>query len=95
MICRNYISRLWTGRSVVAMCDHCRAFLAAVRRRLDPKPDEVIDKRYGDSGHGYLAPNNKYYPAHCAYCAETDYLMEIYSDQISAEMDAKEINDKK
>jgi hypothetical protein len=52
----------------------CKAFLKAVRETLHAKPDERIDKRYKP----YLAPNDKYYDAHCGYCAEVDYLQEIY-----------------
>ena len=53
---------------------NCRIYLNELRRKINAKPKEKIDKRYKP----YLAPNNKYYEAHCGYCAEADYLIEIY-----------------
>jgi hypothetical protein len=56
------------------MNEACKAYLKAFRKVVGAKPDEKIDKRYKP----YLAPNNKYYDAHCGYCAEVKYLEEIY-----------------
>ena len=60
--------------------DHCKAFLEATRKVVGAKPEEKIYKRYGSDLGGYLAPNDKYYFGHCAYCAEVSYLQEIYAD---------------
>ena len=50
-------------------------YLKAFRKVVGAKPTEQIDKRYST----WLAPNNKMYDsAHCAYCAEVEYLIEIY-----------------
>ena len=59
---------------------HCKAYLEAMRKVIGAKDHEKIDKRYGNPGSGYLAPNDKYYFGHCAYCAEVSYLSEIYAD---------------
>lgn len=60
---------------------NCKGFLEAYRRVVGAKPEEKIDKRYGAHTNGdYLAPNDKIYHAHCAYCAEVEYLQEIYSE---------------
>ena len=53
---------------------NCKAYLKAYRKVVGAKKDEKIDKRYKP----YLAPNGKYYEAHCGYCAEVEYLTEIY-----------------
>ena len=54
---------------------YCKEFLKNYRKVVGAKPDEKIDKRYKP----YLAPNNKYYDnSHCGYCAEVEYLSEIY-----------------
>ena len=56
--------------------ENCKAFLMALRETLGAKPNERIDKRYGT----LLAPNDKMYDnSHCPYCAEADYLNEIYN----------------
>jgi len=55
--------------------DICKAYLKAFRKVVRAKDNEKIDKRYKP----YLAPNNKYYDAHCGYCAEVEYLSEIYN----------------
>jgi len=55
----------------------CKELLKAFRKVVNAKPEEKIDKRYKP----YLAPNNKYYDAHCGYCAEVEYLSEIYSKE--------------
>lgn len=61
---------------------HCKDYLKAMRKAFKAKSEEKIDKRYaGDGVNGYLAPNDKYYRAHCAYCAEVAYLLEIYADK--------------
>jgi len=57
------------------MNEICKEYLKAMRKILKAKPDEKIDKRYKP----YLAPNDKYYKAHCGYCAEVNYLQEIYN----------------
>ena len=59
---------------------NCKAYLKATRKVVGAKDNEKIDKRYGNSLGGYLAPNDKYYYGHCGYCAEVSYLMDIYSD---------------
>lgn len=56
---------------------NCREYLKNLRKILHPKPEERIDKRYKP----YLAPNGKYYDAHCGYCAEVKYLLDIYKDK--------------
>ena len=59
--------------------ENCKAFLKHFREVVKAKKDEKIDKRYKP----YLAPNNKYYEgAHCGYCAEVQYLTEIYDKPI-------------
>jgi hypothetical protein len=55
----------------------CKTYLKAFRKIVGAKPNEKIDKRYKP----YLAPNNKYYEAHCGYCAEVKYLEEIYGKE--------------
>ena len=55
---------------------NCKAYLKAYRKVVGAKKDEKINKRYKP----YLAPNNKYYEAHCGYCAEVEYLKEIYNE---------------
>ena len=56
----------------------CKRFLETYRRVVGAKPDEKIDKRYKP----YLAPNDKTYDnAHCGYCAEVEYLQDIYADK--------------
>lgn len=56
----------------------CKEFLKSVRKTVGAKPEEKIDKRYS----GWLAPNGKaYWNAHCGYCAEVEYLLEIYSEK--------------
>jgi len=57
----------------------CKEFLKNFRRECGAKPTEKIDKRYRQSS-GWLAPNDKYYQAHCGYCAEVKYLSDIYRD---------------
>jgi len=53
----------------------CKAYLKAFRRQVGAKKHDRIDKRYKP----YLAPNDKYYEdAHCGYCAEVEYLTELY-----------------
>lgn len=53
----------------------CKEYLKAYRTIVGAKKEEKIDKRYKP----YLAPNDKYYSdAHCGYCAEVEYLEEIY-----------------
>jgi len=54
--------------------NHCKEYLKAFRKQVGAKKDEKIDKRYKP----YLAPNDKYYSAHCGYCAEVEYLTELY-----------------
>jgi len=46
--------------------NHCKEYLKAFRKQVGAKKDEKIDKRYKP----YLAPNDKYYSAHCGYCAK-------------------------
>jgi len=59
---------------------HCKQFLKAYRKVVKAKPNEKIDKRYKP----FLAPNDKYYEnAHCGYCAEVEYLGEIYGGDSS------------
>ena len=58
--------------------EDCKAFLKYFRKEDKAKKDEKIDKRYKP----YLAPNNKYYEAHCGYCAEVQYLTEIHEKSI-------------
>jgi len=56
--------------------DVCKEYLKAFRKTIGAKPNERIDKRYST----WLAPNGKIYDnAHCAYCAEVEYLAEIYN----------------
>ena len=57
------------------MNEKCKTFLKHYRKVVDAKPNEKIDKRYKP----YLAPNDKIYSGHCGYCAELNYLQEIYS----------------
>jgi len=57
------------------MNELCKAYLKAMRKILNAKSDEKIDKRYKP----YLAPNDKYYKGHCGYCAEVNYLQDIYN----------------
>lgn len=54
--------------------NNCKVFLKAYRKHVGAKKEERIDKRYKP----YLAPNDKYYEAHCGNCAEVMYLQEIY-----------------
>ena len=62
--------------------ESCKAFLKAYRKVVGAKAEETVDKRYGAHTNGdYLAPNDKLYYAHCAYCAEVEYLQEIYSEE--------------
>lgn len=57
----------------------CKAFLEEYRRAVGAKREETIDKRHGShTNGGYLAPNDKVYHDHCSYCAEVQYLQEIY-----------------
>ena len=56
--------------------EKCREYLRYYRKVLKARKEEKIDKRYKP----YLAPNNKYYEGHCGYCAEVQYLTEIYSE---------------
>jgi len=56
----------------------CKQFLKILRVQVGAKPEEKIDKRYKP----YLAPNDKYYSGHCGYCAEAEYLREIYADEV-------------
>jgi hypothetical protein len=65
----------------------CKAFLKAVRKQLNAEPEEKIDKRSSAGTEGYLAPNDIYYEGHCAYCAEADYLMDIYSETVERQVD--------
>lgn len=58
--------------------ENCKAFLKHFRKVVKAKKDEKIDKRYKP----YLAPNDKCYEAHCGYCAEVQYLAEIYDKPI-------------
>lgn len=58
--------------------ENCKSFLKYFRKEVKAKKDEKIDKRYKP----YLAPNNKYYEAHCGYCAEVQYLTEIHEKPI-------------
>lgn len=56
----------------------CKAYLKAYRKEVGAKPDEKIDKRYGI----WLAPNDKTYDsAHCGFCAEVEYLSDIYTEE--------------
>ena len=58
------------------MSNKCKEFLKAYRKTIGAKPKERIDKRYKP----YLAPNDKYYEnTCCGYCAEVNYLSEIYA----------------
>lgn len=57
------------------MVNNCKEFLNAYRKVVKAKPNEKIDKRYKP----YLAPNDKIYDCHCGFCAEVEYLSEIYS----------------
>lgn len=60
------------------MNENCKEYLKTFRLQINAKPEEKIDKRYSD----WLAPNDKYYNhAHCAYCAEIEYLSEVYKNQ--------------
>ena len=53
----------------------CKDFLKKFRITVGAKPEERIDKRYKP----YLAPNNRYYEnTCCGYCAEVEYLSELY-----------------
>jgi len=52
----------------------CKEYLRWFRKFIKAKKEEKIDKRYKP----YLASNDKTYDAHCGYCAEVDYLSEIY-----------------
>jgi len=54
-----------------------KQFLKALRKVLNAKRSERIDKRYNKYGE-YLAPDNNYYKAHCGYCAEANYLGKVY-----------------
>lgn len=54
----------------------CKIFLKLLRAKVHATKNEKIDKRY-KTVFGYLAPNNKYYRAHCGHCAEVEYLMSI------------------
>jgi len=55
--------------------EKCKRYLKHFRKVIRAKPNERIDKRY----RPLLAPNDKYYDnSHCPYCAEVDYLDEIY-----------------
>ena len=63
----------------------CKKFLKSVRKTLGAAPDEKIDKRSAKTEGGYLAPNDKYYEAHCAYCAEAEYLMDIHGKRVPRE----------
>ena len=71
----------------------CKAFLKAVREQLKAEPEEKIDKRSSAGTDGYLAPNEVYYEGHCAYCAEADYLMDIYGKEISRQVEESEALD--
>jgi len=55
----------------------CKEYLKWFRKVVNAKPEEKIDKRYKP----YLAPNNKYYDAHCGYCAEVAYLLDIIKEE--------------
>lgn len=56
--------------------EKCKTFLKFYRLEVNAKKIETINKRYHCS-FGFLAPNNKYYNAHCGYCAEVEYLNDI------------------
>jgi len=56
----------------------CKEYLKQYRKQVKAKPEHKIDKRY-KSVFGYLAPNDKYYNGCCGYCAEVNYLQEIYN----------------
>lgn len=58
--------------------ERCKQFLKHMRKLVKAKPHEKIDKRCKP----YLAPNDKYYEAHCGYCAEVNYLLEIYDEEV-------------
>ena len=60
----------------------CKEYLKEYRKIVGAREEEKIDKRYHD-GNGWLAPNNRYYNAHCGYCAEVKYLADIYDHNIS------------
>jgi hypothetical protein len=57
------------------MNNQCKQYLKYFRKVIGAKKNEKIDKRYKP----YLAPNNKYYNSHCGYCAEIEYLTELYN----------------
>ena len=68
--------------------ESCKAYLKYFRKVVKAKKEERIDKRYKP----YLAPNNKYYEgAHCGYCAEVQYLTEIYHKEDHQEIDKEYI----
>ena len=68
--------------------ESCKAYLKYFRKVVKAKKEERIDKRYKP----YLAPNNKYYEgAHCGYCAEVQYLAEIYHKEDHQEIDKEYI----
>ena len=52
----------------------CKDFLKQFRKEVGAKPEQKINKRFKP----FLAPNNRYYEAHCGYCAEVNYLQDIY-----------------
>ena len=55
----------------------CKEYLNALRKELQAKKEQKIDKRYKP----YLAPNDKYYTGHCGYCAEAEYLLDVYKQK--------------
>lgn len=67
--------------------ERCKAYLKYFREVVKAKKEERIDKRYKP----YLAPNNKYYGGHCGYCAEVQYLTEIYHKEDYQKIDQEYI----
>lgn len=60
------------------MNEDCKRFLNRLRSEIRAKKEDKIDKRYRGR-NPYHAPNNQIYFAHCGYCAEFQYLSDIYN----------------
>lgn len=58
--------------------DECREALRSIRETYEVAKDLKLDKRTAPNEGGYRAPDGVLYPAHCAYCAEVEFLRDIY-----------------
>ena len=55
--------------------ENCKKFLNIIRRVIGAKKKDKVDKRK----RRIVAPDGKLYIAHCGYCAEIQYLYDIYN----------------